>query len=313
MRNHVFIKRGLVAAFIALILQACSSAPPDAHLVPDDPGLYVVRADEPVRLDGDAAWENQTWGWRSTLPEQVEFIVFAPGENLAAKSSQKIFLRNVAWVRSEVSPHGEIMPTSGSQWDVPALESYLVPATYSIVAGRADTIRVTPQAPLQPGLYAFQLRGEEVRDARFGVNWPNLDQDAYAAAHCVDLYQNGEGSYRLEPCADQQQLAAANGAGLGAVDELDIQLGTPATEVVNGVATLVIQGVVTSRSDRVQAIPLLDAQLLDGSGQLLTTWKIAPPAQEIAPGQSISFETQAPTLPEGTETVNVTFSNAPAG
>ncbi len=306
MFNHVVGTRGLVAACLFTLLQACSSAPPDAHLVPDDSGLYAIRADETVRVDGDAAWENQSWGWRSTLPEQTQFVVYAPGENLASQPSQKIFLRKVAWVRSQISAGGDIMPTSGSQWDVPISDAYLVPVTYSIIAGRADTIRVTPSQPLPPGLYALQLRGGEVRNARIGVNWPNIDQDAYAAAHCVDHYQDGTGTYRLEPCNDQQpQLAAANDqAGHG----LEIQLATPTTEVVGGVTTLVIQGVVTSNSDRVQPIPLMNAELLDGAGQMLTKWRIVPPASDIMPGQTVAFETRAPTLPEGTETVNVTFN-----
>jgi hypothetical protein len=294
---------GLAIVLLAVVLQACASAPPDAHLVPDEPGLYAIRANQLERLDGDSAFETQTWPQRSMLPTDVEFVVFQQGANLASIAEDAVQLTRVGWVRSRITPQGDIMPNTGSRWGVPELEAFQVPMTYGIVAGRADVIRVTPQFALDAGLYELRFRGlGDRRSARLGVDWQVLDQDVYAAAHCVDAYAAGDGAHQLLPCEQQHDLLAGRG--------LLVELVDPVRQVEDGVTTLIIQGFVRSTANRARTIPPLTAELRDGNGQVLASWEFTLSATEIAPGESINFQTRAISPPEATETVHVRLNAA---
>jgi hypothetical protein len=303
-------QKSVLAAIMAALVAGCSFSSghdyPDAHLVPDEEGIYLVRGGELMRLDGDREWENETWAWRSSLPANTEFVIFDPSLQYELEQpGQSVRLGEVAWVRSQISSEGDILPNTGSRWAVPKGELFAVPITLQPVAGRGDVLRVTPREPLEDGLYSIQLRkGGTNKSARFGVNWPVLDHNQYAASHCTDIYIGAVGKgddYR--PC-EEQQLIVAKG--------LRVYLVNPRNEQVDGVDTLVVQGIVVNTSGRPRPVPPLTAEVEGPDGTILKQWTFNPSANELAPGQSVSFQTQLTGPPDGTKTVRVKFGQTVA-
>jgi len=303
-------QKSVLATVMAALMAACSFSSerdyPDAHLVPDEQGIYIVRGGELKRLDGNREWENETWAWRSSLPASTEFVIFHPSLQYEREEpGQSVRLGSVGWVRSQISPDGDILPNTSSRWGVPKGELYAVPIILQPVAGRGDVLRVTPREPLKDGLYSLQLRkGSTDRSARFGVNWPSLDQNQYAASHCIDRYVNAIGGgddYR--PC-EEQQLIVAKG--------LRVYLVNPRNEQIDGVDTLVVQGVVVNTSQRQRPVPPLTAEVEGPDGTILKQWTFTPSVNELAPGQSVSFQTRLAGPPDGTKTVRVKFGQTVA-
>lgn len=304
-------RKPVLAAAAATLVTACSfsSEPdyPDAHLVPEDEGIYFVHRGELKRLDGDREWEDESWPWRSSLPANAEFVIFHPSLNYEQEvPGQSVRLGNVGWVRSQISSSdGEILPNTGSRWGVPNSELFQVPVDLQPVAGRGDVVRVTPLEPLQDGLYSLQIRKAGAdKTARIGVNWSSVDHDRYAASHCVDRYIGATGEADgYKPC-EEQQLIVAEG--------LRVYLVNPRNEQIDGVDTLVVQGIVVNTSEHPRSVPPLTAEVEGADGTILKQWTFTPSASELAPGQGVSFQTQLSGPPNGTKSVRVKFGETVA-
>src|SRR5690606_21193714 len=66
---------------VTTLLAACSSAGPSAVQipVPESQGIYaIVDSDELQRLDGNPEWERETWGNRSDLRADQQFVIYDP-------------------------------------------------------------------------------------------------------------------------------------------------------------------------------------------------------------------------------------------
>lgn len=296
------------------LLAGCGSTPPeDAYLVPEESGLYAVRYRTPERIDGDAEFETATWDRRSSLPTVTEFVIFDEGRDLTQTAPQTVHLRQVAWVRSRYDAAGQVAPVTGSRWGVPTIPSYEVPVTLRTVAGRQDVIRVTPQGALEPGLYSLQYGGT---NARIGVDWPDVDPDRYAAAHCVDMQETADGTTYVD-CAGGATLAAAEpaltqpAATQPAADlPYRIALQTPGKETLGSDEALIIEGTLTNIAATSQAVPLLTAQLRDSSGGVLMEWDFMPANTPLGAGQTVEFTTRVVNPPDGTASVFVDLSEA---
>jgi hypothetical protein len=84
------------------------------------------------------------------------------------------------------------------------LSEFHVPLQYAPVGERNDAVEAKPREELKPGLYSLQLRAGEVRrTARVGVEWNEVDQQAYARRNCVDIMLTGETGQprRYQRCA----------------------------------------------------------------------------------------------------------------
>lgn len=296
------LRYGASVPAAALLLAGCSSSSyeyPDAHLVPEKPGLYAVRNDELKRLDGDREWENETWKWRSDLPSNVEFVVYDPSiKRDDTSADDTVNLYRVGWLRSEIGADGSIQPiVKGSRWVVPEADVTRVPLAIDHVAGREDVIRATPRESLSEGLYSLQIRSDRVsKNARVGVDWPALNHDDYAASHCFDRYR-GMGEGQLRPCGRQHELLLGR--------DLQLHLVKPYRQTVNGVDQMVIQGVLANSGKQPRRVPPLTAELKDDTGQIIKSWRFVPEADQLAPGESVSFETVVNAPPSGTKTVTV--------
>jgi hypothetical protein len=283
-----------------------SSARHNMDVVPDEPGVYALTGDDVTRLDGDADWEASTWGQRSTLPPDAGFVVRDPG--LAGvppdAATEVLGLWRVAWVRSTITDAGEIIPVTSGNWQRAPLPALAVPlGRVEQPESHADVIRVLPRDTLEPGLYAIQLQtGQGTRTARFGVEWPGMDKQAYAAAVCVDHYLGAGAGYR--PCGEQ----AAAGTG----DALQILLVEPETRESGSGRSVVISGVIVNQSSRTRTVPLLAAELRDMNGQPLSRWRFKAPKLELEPGEATSFRTESGDAPSRVHSVNVDFTSSQA-
>lgn len=197
------LARGATALLMIAGLGACASAPRQpSYPVPDQPGIYSLSGKNDLRrLDGDPNWEASTWPDRANLPADVQFVVNDPAlANRAPGSS--IELWRVAWVRSEINASNQAMPISGPAWDVAPIAPYDIPFRYDSPPNKPSVVRITPNVPLAPGLYALRVTSPGARQARLGVAWNSLDQRQYSALNCVDRYVAEGNVYR--PCTAAQ-------------------------------------------------------------------------------------------------------------
>jgi hypothetical protein len=287
-----------LAGILAVGLSACGSSEPiDAHLVPDEPGIYAVDNNElATRLDGTREWEVQTWDRRSRLDNDVELVVFDP--SLGTAGREPVQLRRVGWVRSEIASDGSILPAEDNQWEASDDPAFQVPVRITHVAARPDVIRLTPAVPLSDGLYALRLRtATAAKNARFGVHWPDVDRRTYSSANCLDRYVGA--TPELRGCADQPGQILARG--------LKLHLVQPEKTIVNGAPALIVRGVVANTSERVRSLPVLEGQLRDASGTVLRQWQFAAAANEVPVGGSVPFKTVVQDPPAGAKNVNVSL------
>ena len=266
-----------------------------------EPGLYAERGERLQRMDGEREWEQETWPERSSLNPEATFLVRnARLQDAGSALEDHVRLYRVAWVRSEITRDGAIRPVEGAQWVDASIEPLRVPVRLEYADDEHTTVRVRPQAELEPGLYTLQVRdGTRQTQARLGVDWPEADRQAYAAAHCVDRYAGQPPHYR--PCTNQRQATASR--------SLKVHLVAPEIARQPGRAPeLVIKGVVINTSDRPRELPMLRARLESDDGEALRDWLFEAQARELEAGASASFESRLPNPPQAAGNVHVTVS-----
>lgn len=271
--------------------------------LPDEPGLYAVMADDEFqRLDGTPKWEGETWPERANFPSETRFLVLHPALSASPEPiGEKITLRKVGWVRSDIASNREIGPPKGRRWvtaDIPGLR---IPLDYNYVDGRPDLVAAKPQQEaLEPGLYSLQLQIPDARvNARFGILWDQVDQQQYAATHCIDRYLEGNATtYR--PCVKQRLAFSTEG--------LHLQLSETHKRVVDGRTVVELAGTVANVSGEPQTLPMFQGELKDPSDRMLYQWTFAAPVDEIAPGQSVPFHAVLDEVPDNVAKVTVRLS-----
>ncbi len=301
---HATLSRLVIVLAGCATLSACAGDPDHPRIpIPEDAGLYAILSeDELLRLDGSGEWERETWPRRSDLSPAQQFVVYDPA--LAAEGGADAAIWEVAWVRSAIRSDGSAGPIDGSEWAVAPLESYRVPLDVRAVIDHPDMMHIVPAGPLDPGLYALQLRnGATTRQARFGVQWSSLDRQDYSASHCVDRRAGAEAGY--EPCVAAVQTAEN-------ASNLRIELADPIKQTAGGLTVLVIEGTVTNDSAATLRVPMLEATLRDRSGAVLQRWPFMPNDSQLAPGQTTSFRTEAQQPPATAAKVNVSIATRSA-
>ena len=298
----------LVTAFgLAMLVPGCSWLGwlGSNEYVPDAPGVYAIQGKDadasPQRLDGDRRWELKTWAVRSQLDPQIRFVIDHPQLPTSRETlDEAIKLRKLSWVRSEIGAGGEIKPVRGGQWAVTDLDAFAVPLAFHAVESRPDVIRAVPLRPLERGLYSLEVasRSKVILQARFGVQWPGVDQQAYSTATCVDRYTGPPLHYL--PCAEQQQVFNTKWLRLYLVNP----------ELRNAVAgdTLVIRGVVANASAVEQGVPMLEGQLQTTDGKVVKVWQFDPGIAAVPAGGSVSFRTELRDFPAAARNVYVRFA-----
>ena len=331
------VARNALCLVLLASISACAGTDEPDYPVPDEPGIYAFTHYNDVRrLDGDREWEVETWPERSNMPSNVHFVINEPA--LAGRSAgNSVELWRVAWVRSEVSPQGQAMPTQGSEWAVAPLEPFAIPFRYESPPGQTDIVHIVPTVPLDPGLYT--LRIANARQARIGVTWNGIDQRQYSAMNCVDRYDGN--IYRLcnaadgaapapagDPYAAAAPTANASNGGLASLAPpqpapAGVQPLAPAQPVAAATSAqglqialenpvrrndgLLIQGTVHNTSNQVRAIPTMQGSLENSAGQEMRRWIFQPPVQSLAPGERANFSTEVRPIPAGTARASVAF------
>lgn len=297
-----------VIGVAVLVLVACFSSgcawlglSSNQEPVPRKPGLYALHDGDLQRLDGDREWEMETWDERSTLPPDVAFVIRHP--QLPAYREQlegAIHLSRVAWVRSEISAEGDILPVDGNQWAATDVDELRVPVALEPYVSNSEVVRIVPRTRLQGGLYTLQLRTTTAQiNARAGVGWVSVDKRAYSAANCVDHYLGDAVRHRL--CAEQERAFANKW--------LKVHLVEPEVrEIAAHQKQLIVSGVVINTSQRPRRVPMLEAQLQSTQGAVIERWRFEAAAAELQPGASARFRSELPNPPAGINKVHVTFA-----
>ncbi len=80
-------------------------------------------------------------------------------------------------------------------------------------------------------------------------------------------------------------------------------------EVKRGDEKLELVGKVLNTTDQYRAVPPVYAVLQDANGEQLRKWQVDVGVKELGPGEKVPFSTEIDTVPEGTATVSVLFTN----
>jgi predicted Zn finger-like uncharacterized protein len=70
---------------------------------------------------------------------------------------------------------------------------------------------------------------------------------------------------------------------------------------------LEVSGAIVNRTEQVQRVPQIRAELKDGEGRTIYSWSIAPPVSEIQPGGRIAFDSAEIGVPQGGRTLTLNF------
>ena len=263
---------------------------------PPTQGLYVVSNGKVGRLDDTPDKVLKTWPIRSNLGPSIEFLIHHPAiADSAGPAGQLVSLRQVAYVRANIATSGTVRQNKKSEWIVASLDPLNVPARVVQDSKDPTLLRVIPNEPLTPGLYALTLRtGNTAVTGRFGVEWSKSDKEQYARAHCVDRYLTTPVLYR--PCDERDAIEQG---------VLKVQALSVSKAIVNSVPALVIEGRVTNTSAKRQTLPIMLAVLNDKQGKEIQRWTFLPDAKELSPGTSVAFRTSTAAPPRNTAGVAI--------
>ncbi len=81
------------------------------------------------------------------------------------------------------------------------------------------------------------------------------------------------------------------------------------TRLESGQDMLTLRGEIVNRSDEVQPIPQIQAELRDAQDRVVHSWQIAPPAPEIGPRGRIRFDSAERGVPRGTRNLTLRFGS----
>jgi len=285
-----------VAAFS---VSACSTLgwQSDKPFVPEAAGLYALSHEGPQRLDGDHDWQVDTWEDRESLPPDLQFVVAEKAlQNGNVDLDQAVTLRKLAWVRSRIDSRGRISPSREGRWHETELLSFEVPVKVQRMSSNPGIVRVNPSASLDPGLYALTIQaGGEAIIGRFGVQWPSVDKNRYAADHCVDRYSESKPFYR--PCAAQVRVRPADG--------LQVYLVHPDASSKTSGGKMLIEGVIANTSKDRRIVPTLQGELKSADGKVVKRWEFNVTEDAVNPGEFRKFQTIVDNPPNNAVSVDV--------
>ena len=97
-------------------------------------------------------------------------------------------------------------------------------------------------------------------------------------------------------------IPVQTGDALGIVDE-----SARPRRLESGNDMLEVSGAIVNRTDQVQRVPQIRAELKDGNGRVIYSWSIAPPAPEIQPNGRMAFDSAEIGVPAGGRTLTLNF------
>jgi predicted Zn finger-like uncharacterized protein len=88
---------------------------------------------------------------------------------------------------------------------------------------------------------------------------------------------------------------------------LDIHGQVSRRRLESGNELLEVHGEVSNRTDEVQNVPQIKAELKDGQGRVVYTWSIAPPVRELQARGRVAFDSGQMDVPQGGRTLSLSF------
>ena len=103
------------------------------------------------------------------------------------------------------------------------------------------------------------------------------------------------------------------GFGAAAATPLQITAQGDRQTLASGNELLAVSGRIINPSSESQPVPPIQASVRDGSGRVLHSWTISPPARRLAPGASASFNSAEMDVPAGGDQLTVTLGSPANG
>jgi predicted Zn finger-like uncharacterized protein len=88
---------------------------------------------------------------------------------------------------------------------------------------------------------------------------------------------------------------------------LDIEGAADRQRLQSGNEILTVRGAITNRTDSVQRVPQIKAELKDGQGRVVYAWEIAPPLRELQPRGRVPFDSAVMDVPRGGRQLTLSF------
>ena len=99
--------------------------------------------------------------------------------------------------------------------------------------------------------------------------------------------------------------------------DIPLQLEVPRkpirTQQPSGNELFAVSGRIINPTDQTQIVPDILAELRDSSGRVVYGWRITPPVRRLPPKQSAPFDSAEMDVPRTADSLNLSFSGAPAG
>ena len=108
-------------------------------------------------------------------------------------------------------------------------------------------------------------------------------------------------------------LRRSVGFGAAGATPLQITAQGDRQTLASGNELLAVSGRIINPSSETQPVPPIQAQVRDGSGRVLHSWTISPPARRLAPGASASFNSAEMDVPAGGDQLTVTLGQPANG
>jgi len=97
------------------------------------------------------------------------------------------------------------------------------------------------------------------------------------------------------------------GIPVQSVSTLDIEGGADRQRLQSGNELLTVRGAITNRTDAVQRVPQIRAELKDAQGRVVYAWQIAPPVRELQARGRVTFDSAEMDVPRGGRTLTLSF------
>jgi len=108
--------------------------------------------------------------------------------------------------------------------------------------------------------------------------------------------------FGLPELGQRMGIPVQSGDALAIVDE-----SARPRRLESGNDMLEVSGAIVNRTDQVQRVPQIRAELKDGDGRVIYSWSIAPPAPEIQPNGRMAFDSAEIGVPAGGRTLTLNF------
>ncbi len=93
-----------------------------------------------------------------------------------------------------------------------------------------------------------------------------------------------------------------------ASDALELNGSAIPRRLASGNDMLEVRGEIVNRTDEVQRVPQIRAELKDSQGRVVYTWSIAPPVRQLQPRGRIAFNSADVDVPRGGRVLSLTFA-----